>query len=230
MADTKISIIEVFLRYLTRTHPLLLVFHLFWILSACSILSISYVMAFHFTSLVHIYEEANHVNNFSKNLKTNVKVDAKINAVLNKLLTDTNSNRTYLFRYHNGLAAVNGVPFFFQTNTHEVISPGTQRLLRFYERIPASLTPAMNQKFAQNECVMMNKIDKADDIQVLYFYQSRNTKAMVRCPIFMNNGDLFGFIGIDYVNDQSLDKLKESKTLVMSAASEIANIYTSEKK
>jgi len=230
MAESKVSIIEIFLKYLNRTAPLILVFHLFWILCAGSILSVCYVVAFHFTSLVHIYDEAHNIRQFNNNLRVNAKIDANIQEILTKTLNDTNSSRAYLFRYHNGLAAVGGVPFFFQTNTHETISPGTSRLMQFYQRIPASLTPYMNQKFSQNECVVVNHMDKSDDIQILYFFQARQTKAMVRCPIFMENGDLIGFIGIDYTQDQSLQKLDEDKALVFKSAVDISKIFASVKK
>ena len=188
------------------------------------------MVSFHFTSLVHIYDEAHNIKQFSTNLRLSAKIDTEIQDILNKMLADSHSNRSYLFRYHNGLAAVNGIPFFFQTNTHEVISPGTQRLMQFYQRIPASLTPMMNQKFAQNECVVLNHIDKSTDIQLLYFYQSRNTKAMIRCPIFMGDGDLWGFVGIDFSNEQNPDKLSNDKTIVLNAAMDLTKIFSSFKK
>jgi hypothetical protein len=230
MAESKVSIIEIFLRYLSRTRPLMLIFHLFWILCAGSILSVCYVVSFHFTSLVHIYDEAHNIKEFNNNLRISAKIDAEIQDILNKVLAETHSNRSYLFRYHNGLAAVNGIPFFFQTNTHEVISPGTQRLMQFYQRIPASITPFMNQKFAQNECIVLNNIDKSTDIQMLYFYQSRNTKSMIRCPIFMGDGDLWGFVGIDFNNEQNVDKLDKDKTIVIKAAMDLTKIFASLKK
>lgn len=230
MSARQVSIIEIFLNYLSRTKPILLIFHLIWMLTACSILSVSYVLAFHFASLVHIYDEAHNIHNFNTNLKINAKTDVKINDILNKMLADTQANRGYLFRYHNGLAAVNGIPFFFQTNTHEVISPGTARFMQFYQRVPSSLTPMMNQKFAQNDCVVLKNIDKSDDLQVLYFFQSRNTKAMIRCPIFMGNGDLFGFVGIDWTNDQTTDKLNQAKVAVLNAAEQITKVFSSDKK
>lgn len=230
MAEQQVSIIEIFVRYLSKTSPLLLIFHLFWVLCICSILSTSYVIAFHFTSLAKIYEDAHHLNNFNHSLKLSVKNDTKIQDILLKLLSDTKSNRAYIFRYHNGLAAVSGVPFFFQTNTHEVISPGTSRLLQFYQRIPTSITPSINEKFMKNECIVLNKIDKSEDANLYGFYQSRNSKAMIRCPLFAENGDLFGFIGIDYNNDQPLEKLTDDEKILTSVTTAVSKLFLNEKK
>jgi hypothetical protein len=230
MSESQASMLEIFVRYLNRTKPLTMIFHLFWILSICSILSVCYVTAFHFTSLVHIYDEAHNIKEFNHGLKLSGKTDTEINNILNKALVDLHANRAYLFRYHNGLAAVGGVPFFFQTNTHETISPGTSRLMQFNQRIPASLTPVMNQKFSQNECIVVNHMDHDNDMQILYFYQARQSKAMVRCPIFMDNGDLIGFVGIDYISDQDLQKLETDKVEIGNAALTISKIFASIKK
>ena len=230
MSESQVSMLEIFVRYLNRTKPLTMIFHLFWILCVCSVLSFCYITAFHFTSLVHIYEEAHNIREFNHGLKMSAKNDVIINNILNKMLNDMHANRAYLFRYHNGLAAVGGVPFFFQTNTHETISPGTPRLMQFYQRIPASLTPIMDQKFSQNECVVVNHMDKSDDIQIVYFFQARQTKAMVRCPIYMENGDLIGFVGVDFSQDQDLEKLETDKSVVFKSAVDISKLFASFKK
>ena len=84
----------------------------------------------------------------------------------------------------------------------------------------------MSEKFIQNECMVVNNMDTPVAAQHVYFYLSRQNKAMIRCPIFMDNGDLFGYIGIDYSNDQTLDTLKDANAMVITTAIEIANILT----
>ena len=223
----KLAILDSFLGYLSRTSPLLLFIHLIWIAMASAVLSSSYIVAFHFTSLVNIYQEAHNVRNFSANLQVSSRKDGEISTILSSLLESTGSNRAYVFRYHNGLAAVNGVPFFFQTMTHEVISPGTPRVMQFEQRIPASMNMAVNNKFSQNMCAIVEHADDDRDSQNYWYFQSRGARSLIRCPIFMPNGDLFGFVGIDFIADLNGPPLASASSRVREAAGSMANIFSS---
>lgn len=222
---SKKSLIEAIFGYLATTPPYLMFIHLAWIVIASCALSFAYVTSFHFTSLLSIYREAHNIQNFSTNLRVSAAQDLEIERTLKELLASTNSNRAYVFRYHNGLAAINGVPFFFQTLTHEVISPGTPRVLQFEQRIPASVNIAVNNRFIQNECAIITNADQDRDSQNYWYYQSRNAIDLIRCPIFMPNGDLFGFIGIDYTTNISDDKLREDAAKVKEAAQAVVRFF-----
>ena len=131
--------------------------------------------------------------------------------------------RAYVYRYHNGLPAISGVPFFFQTNVNEVISPGSTRLLNFEQRIPASIHIAMNTAFVANKCLLISDTRLNQNSQDYYFFESRNAVAVMRCPIYMDNGDLLGFVGIDWNRIQ----LGDSKitSALENVAKEISKIY-----
>jgi hypothetical protein len=164
----------------------------------CAFLSLSYVFAFHWSSLVELYEEAHTAKRFSDNFKVGAETDVTVNNILRNLISSYGGMRVYVYRYHNGLAAISGVPFFFQSNTHELIAPGADRLMPYEQRIPASIHVSMNNNFIQDKCVLVSDttVDKND--QNYYFYVSRNATSVARCPIFLANGDLFGFVGIDW--------------------------------
>lgn len=199
--------------------------HLIWAALVCAILSISYVVSFHFTSLFEIYQEAHNIQNFNSNLLASSKHDSQINELLEEMLGATDASRAYVFRYHNGLAAVSGVPFFFQTNTHEVIRPGTTRVVMFEQHIPASINMAVSNQLMANRCAVLPKTDDDKDSQNYWFFQNRAAKSLIRCPIFMPNGDIFGFIGIDYTDRQEPKKLENSVEKLRVAAQKIANIF-----
>jgi hypothetical protein len=224
-AGAKKGVAEIIINYLATTSPKYLFIHLIWMVIASCALSSSYIFAFHFTSLLAIYQEAHNIRNFNPNLRASSKQDAGINEALRKLLETVGGNRAYVFRYHNGLAAVNGVPFFFQTNTHEVISPGTSRVMPFEQHIPASMNLAINNQFVQNRCVVVPRTDVDRDSQHYWFFQNRAAKSLVRCPIFMGNGDLFGFVGIDFINEVDHQLLPSIEETTRSAASSIATIF-----
>ena len=225
--NKKTSLAEIFLGYLSRTPSGVLFLHLLWIVVASCALSSSYILAFHFTSLVTIYEEAHNIRNFSNNLRSTSKQNHDINTALSELLGAANANRAYVFRYHNGLAAVNGVPFFFQTNTHEVISPGTSRVIQFEQHIPASINIAMNNRFMINRCAMVSDANEDRDSQNYWYFQNRSAKSLVRCPIFTGNGDLFGFVGIDFADPVDAARLAHLGELVKTSATAIGVIFSS---
>lgn len=219
------SMFEIFIRYLSKTAPGLLFLHLVWLIIVSAVLSTSYIFAFHFTSLLNIYQEAHNIRNFSANLMVSASQDRDINNALHTLLDQTHSNRAYISRYHNGLAAVNGVPFFFQTLTHEVITPGTPRVMQFEQHVPASINIAMNNQFMQNRCAIVVNSDSDRDSQNYWYYQIRNAKHLIRCPIYMANGDLFGFIGIDYVSNTTNINMEQMRDRVKEMSSTISSIF-----
>ena len=221
------TLAQIAVDYLTRTRPLMLAVHLIYTAAITAIFATAYVIAFHFTSLVSIYEEAHSITSFSMNLKTSVENDNSIYRNLNRLLSDTNGMRAYVYRYHNGLAAISGVPFFFQTMTHEVISPGTPRIMTFEQRIPASIHVAINNQFVNDRCAVIKNSDKDRENQDYYFWMSRGAKHLIRCPIYMTNGDLFGFVGVDYNADISDLALAEHS--VKDTAVEIGKLFAATK-
>ena len=202
----KETIIALFLAYLRDTSPWMLLAHMIYVTVLVMVFSAAYVIAFHWTSLVRIYEEAHSVAHFSVNLKQSVEIDNQINTELSDAIAVSGGMRGYVYRYHNGLAAISGVPFFFQTNTNEVISPGTSRLMPFEQRIPVAIHMGINMSFIDNHCALIRNTDADKQNQNYYFWTSRAAKSLIRCPIYMDDGDLFGFVGIDYGRDIGSDQ------------------------
>lgn len=213
--------------YLRKTPPWILMVHIVYISMVSLVLSTSYVISFHYESIVKIYEEAHDVAAFSTNLKTSVETQNQISYGLTKAMNDLDGMRAYVYRYHNGLAAISGVPFFFQTNTNEVISPGSSRLMQFEQRIPVGINMAMNMNFVEDKCAIVENADKNKNDQNYYLWTSRGARGVVRCPIYMPNGDLFGFVGVDFLNDIP-DKDKATDT-IHALAVEIGKLFNSTK-
>lgn len=203
---SKPTMLQILVDYLTNTPLISLMVHMVYIGMICLFLSLSYVAAFHWSSLIELYESANTHQQFSTNLKMSAATDQRITEELQRIMEETGGMRAYVYRYHNGLASISGVPFFFQTNTHEVISPGASRLMGFEQRIPASIHVAMNNAFVTDKCMMIPDTTLDKNSQNYYFFQSRNAVSVLRCPIYMENGDLFGFVGIDWNHKMAEDQ------------------------
>ena len=219
-----VPILDALLKYLSKTPPLMLAVHLIYISTASIFISMAYVVSFHWESLVRLYEEAHDIQSFSANLKTSVENDNKIYGHLNSMIADSGGMRAYVYRYHNGLAAISGVPFFFQTMTHEVIANGATRIIQFEQRIPASIHMAINNDFVEDNCAIIENADKDPSSQNYYFYQSKNAKSLIRCPIYMENGDLFGFVGIDFAEEVPTD-VKKTVDDLKNTAKDIGRLF-----
>jgi hypothetical protein len=189
----------------------------------CVILSFCYTIAFHFTSLLTIYTEAHDIRNFGNNLNGNMKAESQLEDILKKALTESHANRSYVYRYHNGLAAISSVPFYFQSMMFEVISPGIPRIIAYEQRLPAGMTPIVNAAFVQNKCFVSTALDKTDHA-LNFMFQTHGARAVVRCPIYMKNGDLFGFVGVEYHDAQAEINTATRQTLEFTAR-EIAAVY-----
>jgi hypothetical protein len=221
--EKKATLAQIAVNYLSNTRPMMLAIHFLYIAMVSMVFATAYVVAFHFTSLVSVYEEAHSIQSFSTNFKTSVENDNAIYANINRLLNENGGMRAYVYRYHNGLAAISGVPFFFQTMTHEVISPGTSRIMNFEQRIPASIHLAINNAFVNDKCTLIRDTNRDKDNQDYYFWLSRGAKHLIRCPIFMSNGDLFGFVGVDFASD--ISEPDSSMKRIKDATSEISKIF-----
>jgi hypothetical protein len=218
------SMLQLFLEYLKNTSVFHLTIHLLYIIMICIFLSLSYIAAFHWSSIVEIYETANSHQHFDENLKLNVVTDNKILSLLQEVMESTGGMRAYVYRYHNGLPAISGIPFFFQTNTHEVIAPGASRILLFEQRIPTSIHTAQNIKFTENKCLFVSNTQQDTINQNYEFFERRGAVAVLRCPIFLTNGDLFGFVGLDWNHVVAEDpKVEEQLSTI---AKTLSNTFT----
>ena len=218
------DIVEIIVRYLRGTHLLRLMLHLVWIFCLLSMLSVTYIMTFHFTPVLELWQRSQSMKTFGQELSTTIAVDQAVNQELQKLLDATQGHRSYLFRYHNGIPTVNGVPFIFHSNTHEVIRPGITRVINQNQRLPTGINSSSNVEFSRRRCVVMLDIDRNIDGANYWHYQTRGAISMVRCAVYTNQGDMLGFVGIDFVERTPNGVVRSREDEVQKAAAAIAVI------
>jgi hypothetical protein len=113
----------------------------------------------------------------------------------------------------------------FHSNTHEVIRAGTSRVIRFGDRIPSSLIHSENVEFMNRSCVVINNINLDKNGANYWLFETRNALAVVRCPFFTANGDLVGFVGVDFIESRSSHSLLETKSALEKTALALGLIY-----
>lgn len=200
--------LKTLLSYFKTVHPLKMLWHLVWMFCVLCMLSVTYIVTFHFQPVMDLWHKSQSFDHFRSELTATIAIDNEIVNELTRLLSIAQADRSYVFRYHNGIPAVQGVPFIFHTNTHEVIRPGVNRVINLMQRIPSSINIGMNLEFSQHRCVKLRNIDADVTGSEYWYYQSRGVKHMIRCAVFTSRGDLIGFVGLDYLNhvdDQLFD-------------------------
>lgn len=218
------NILEIITRYLRATHPLRMAWHLLWIFCLLAMLSISYIITFHFVPVMDLWQRSKSMTHFRQELSTTLAVDQSINQELQRLLDETGSHRAYLFRYHNGIASVNGIPFMFHTNTHEVIKPGVARVIAYNQRLPISINANMNGEFARRNCVTMTNLERQAESLNYWYYQTRGAYSMIRCAVYTAQGDLLGFVGLDFVDRTPADQVRSKERDVQHTAAALSRI------
>jgi hypothetical protein len=150
--DLNQSAPSLFLLYFRNTAIIKIFFHFLFVILTCVTISISYVAIFHWDDLFEMYNESRHTRMFGQNLKTNIVLSDKMQNILeNLLIKSPGSTRSYIFRYHNGITAVNDIPFFFQSNIQEAVSPGISQLITIHQRIPVIISNIINIEFIKNK-------------------------------------------------------------------------------
>ncbi len=218
------SLLELLLRYFRANHPLKMLWHLIWFSLMLCALSVTYIFTFHFEPLLDLWQRNRSMEHFRYELSTTLAIDTQITEELQRTLRLNQADRAYVFRYHNGVPAVGGVPFIFHTNTHEVIRPGVSRVISLMQRIPSSINIHMNLEFAQNRCVVMKDLDQDTHGADYWYYQSRSAKHMVRCAFYSPQGDLLGFVGLDYLSTQTEINLQSVEASLKVVAENIGRL------
>ena len=219
------AILQIFLRYFKTVAPLRMFLHLVWLAWLLFMCSITYIMTFHFQPVWDAWQKTHSMNHFKTELSTSIAIDTQVNQELHSLLNDTQSDRTYVFRFHNGIPSVAGVPFIFQSNTHEVIRAGVSRVILFSQRIPSSLNSDSNHEFSKRLCVNYTHLDDNQNSIHYWYFETRQARSMIRCPFFTKDGDILGFVGIDFITDPPEDLATQSEKKLRSAASKLSVIF-----
>jgi hypothetical protein len=214
------DILKIIIKYLKSVPPLKMAWHLAWIFCMLCMLSITYIITFNFKPIMDHWERSRSIEHFRSEMSNSIAVDARVNNELNNILQATRADRAYIFRYHNGIPAVAGVPFMFHSNTHEVIRPGTSRVIMFNQRLPSSLNVSMNVEFSKNNCVIYNGLSERVDGVNHWYWQTRGSHSMIRCAIYTRSGDMLGFVGLDYIanptdHDHADNELKLKASAVL---------------
>ena len=123
--------------------------------------------------------------------------DLLIERALKTLLNETNSDRAYIFRFHNGVTYYNGTHKSKMSNDYEVVREGVTTQAEALQDLPTSLYLNWIKNVINME-MFVTDINTMDDLRVKYMLKQQGVEAIAVTPYY-RDGKLFALIGIDYI-------------------------------
>lgn len=158
-----------------------------------------------------------------------IENDLLIDKALTDLLEATESDRAYIFRFHNGDTYYNGTHKSKMSNDYEVVKLGVVPQASKLQNIPTSLYLSWIKETIDGRMFYYD-INNITDLRVRYSLKEQGIKA-IACAPYYRDGKLFAIIGIDYIREVSLEDIlrfkankQEAKDSFFSKANEIGNL------
>jgi hypothetical protein len=127
--------------------------------------------------------------------------DLIIERALKTFLNETNSDRAYIFRFHNGVTYYNGTHKSKMSNDYEVVREGVTTQAEALQDLPTSLYLNWIKNVINLE-MFVTDIDTMEDLRVKYLLKQQGVEAIAVAPYY-RDGKLFALIGIDYIRKQT---------------------------
>lgn len=135
--------------------------------------------------------------------------DLLIDRALSELLKDTDSDRAYVFRFHNGDTYYNGTHKSKMSNDYEVVRDGVVPQAAKLQNLPTSLFLPFIKETIDGK-MFYTDIEGIKDLRVKYSLRSQGIKA-IACAPYYRNGKLFAIIGVDYIHETPESEIKDFK-------------------
>ena len=155
--------------------------------------------------------------------------DLLIERALKTLLKETNSDRAYVFRFHNGVTYYNGTHKSKMSNDYEVVREGVTTQAEFLQDLPTSLFLSWIKNVINLE-MFLTDIDVMEDLRVKYMLQQQGVEAIAVAPYY-RDGKLFALIGVDYIRkitlkeeENFINNSDEQKKKFLKRIQEIGNL------
>jgi hypothetical protein len=124
--------------------------------------------------------------------------DVHIANALQNILIEYKANRSYIFRFHNGVTYYNGTHKNKFSCDYEVVRKGTSRQATYLQDIPVTLFPTFIREVNAGR-MSYEDIKDIDDLRVQETLAEQGIKGLVVVP-YHRDGNLFAMIGVDYIN------------------------------
>jgi len=138
---------------------------------------------------------------------SSINQDVLINKALGSLMKDTNSDRAYIFRFHNGVQYYDGTHKSKMSCDYEVTEKGISKEAQRLQDIPTALYADWIKLVISNDMYVPN-INTIEDERVKQTLDMQGIKGIAVAPYY-RDGNLYALIGVDYVKVVNKDSIND---------------------
>lgn len=144
------------------------------------------------------------------------KIEKEINDIINQILLETGASRVCIVKYHNGNKDMTGKSFLKMSMTNEVVNLGVAPMMSDFRDLFRSLLAYWCHEIETKECCIISDAEDLKDIDItMYQYLTvRNIEAEYGIGLKDNDGNIIGFICIEYLNKSDFDLKKINNVMI----------------
>ena len=144
------------------------------------------------------------------------KIEKEINDIINQILLETGASRVCIVKYHNGNKDMTGKSFLKMSMTNEVVNLGVAPMMSDFRDLFRSLLAYWCHEIETKECCIISDTEDLKDIDItMYQYLTvRNIEAKYGIGLKDNDGNIIGFICIEYLNKSDFDLKKINNVMI----------------
>ena len=138
--------------------------------------------------------------------------DVMVQDALYELMHDTNSDRAYIFRFHNGVTYYDGGHKSKMSCDFEVVRDGISEEAQRLQDLPVGLYANWILNVVNNRMIY-DDINKIQDIRVKVLLKKQGIKGIAVLPYY-RDGKILALIGVDYVSQSNGTPIEANKLKV----------------
>ena len=161
------------------------------------ILLITFILFYYKALITEVVEKKVKVDEVKKDINNNVLIQQ----MLNDLMLRYKADRSYVFRFHNGITFYDGKHKNHQSLTHEVCGRGISSEAMELQNLPTSLFPVFLQEVMLGKMIYSD-IEEIKENATKISFREQGIKSVMIAPVF-KDGKFVSYIGLDYVKERS---------------------------
>ena len=138
--------------------------------------------------------------------------DVMVQDALYELMHDTNSDRAYIFRFHNGVTYYDGGHKSKMSCDFEVVREGISEEAQRLQDLPVGLYANWILNVVNNRMIY-DDINKIQDIRVKVLLKKQGIKGIAILPYY-RDGKILALIGVDYVSQSNGTQIEANQLKV----------------
>ena len=132
-------------------------------------------------------------------VKKDINNSVLIQQMLNDLLLKYKADRSYIFKFHNGITYFDGKHKNHQSLAYEVCGRGISSEKMQLQNLPTSLFPVFLQEVMLNKMIYTD-INEIKENATRIALKDQGIKSIIIAPVF-KEGYFIGYIGLDFVKE-----------------------------